>query len=337
MSKTKKTKCDPEILRQIESHPHLLPEQKELIIGVMNGELIIPFTSDKMAKHLFSPDIHPERFDFIMQRIMKDPTIRTLHSAANELPLESYNSKSSIVDIPSWLEDDRLANLEIQQIAQDFAFTRFDMYSSRMLLLQYSKEGTRSEGSINYNNIPEVILVALLCESPAFLKNSNSSRYIHRFTEIKSDTGITVSLLKKVVFVQLDKALEQFLNNSYNEDEDLELLTELAMLADPNNSNVKEAAMTNKEYMEIYKDAYSFSLERASQLQLMADEFSKADYKYNMRLSEERGEKRGIKQGEERINALYSWLFDNNRSEDVRKASSDPDYCKKLFEEYNAE
>ena len=106
-----------------------------------------------------------------------------------------------------------------------------------------------------------------------------------------------------MVFVQLDKAIEQFLHNSYNKDEDYELLTELAMLADPDNE---------------------------SQLSLMAEEFAKADYEYNMRLSEEKGEERG----EARLNSLYTWLFSNNRMNDMKKAFSDPEYRAKLFREY---
>ena len=47
----------------------------------------------------------------------------------------------------------------------------------------------------------------------------------------------------KHTFVQPDKALEQFLGKTYNEDEDAELLLELAMFADLNNKKVKEAAM----------------------------------------------------------------------------------------------
>ena len=102
------------------------------------------------------------------------------------------------------------------------------------------------------------------------------------------------------------------------------------MLADPDNKSVKEAAMTNQEYMEIYKDAFSFSLENESQLSLMAEEFAKADYEYNMRLSEEKGEERG----EARLNSLYTWLHDSNRDNDVWKAASDPEYRAKLFKEY---
>lgn len=41
-------------------------------------------------------------------------------------------------------------------------------------------------------------------------------------------------------------------------------------------------------------------------------------------------EKKGIKQ----INDLYSKLFDDGRIEDVKKAVKNPEYQKKLYEEY---
>ncbi len=45
------------------------------------------------------------------------------------------------------------------------------------------------------------------------LKVVKTDRYIHKFTDIVSDTGIRASLLRKIAFVQLDKAIEQFLNS----------------------------------------------------------------------------------------------------------------------------
>ena len=43
--------------------------------------------------------------------------------------------------------------------------------------------------------------------------------------------------------MERDKALEHFLSDKYNEDEDYELLLELAMLRDANNEKVRRAAM----------------------------------------------------------------------------------------------
>ena len=46
--------------------------------------------------------------------------------------------------------------------------------------------------------------------------------------------------------------------------------------------------------------------------------------------------KKGEKKGITNMSSLISWLFSQNRDEDVKKAASDPEYLDKLFAEYNA-
>ena len=59
--------------------------------------------------------------------------------------------------------------------------------------------------------------------------------------------------------------------------------------------------------------------------ELMSDELLDAENK---------GKSIGIELGVESTNELYSWLFANERGDDVQKATSDADYLNKLFEEY---
>ena len=132
-----------------------------------------------------------------------------------------------------------------------------------------------------------------------------------------------------------------------NEDEDYELLLELAMLRDANNEKVRRAAMEKEALKSMYDDAERFSLSIKEQIRLIEEELSNYDLEYTMRKREEQGleqgiaigEERGIAIGEERglerMNDLYSWLFANGRDEDVKKATSDPEYRKKLFEEFD--
>ncbi len=179
---------------------------------------------------------------------MRDPTIKTNESAGNEPPVEFDGSKKVISDLSSWLTDGRYADLEIQQLAEEFSFDRFEIYSSRMLILQYSAKERQPKGDITYTNYKGVIIVVLMRDSPDFLKNSKSNRYIHRITKAVTDSGIELESRRKIAFVQLDKALEQFLNETYNRDEDYELLVELAMLKDPNNDKVKQAVMKRDQF-----------------------------------------------------------------------------------------
>ena len=135
------------------------------------------------------------------------------------------------------------------------------------------------------------------------------------------------------------------------DDEDYELLLELAMLRDANNEKVRRAAMEKEALKSMYDDAERFSFSIEEQIRLIEEELSHYDLEYTMRKREEQGiaigeergiaigEERGIAIGEERgldrMNDLNSWLFANGRDEDVKKATSDPEYRKKLFEEFD--
>ena len=50
---------------------------------------------------------------------------------------------------------------------------------------------------------------------------------------------------------------------------------------------------------------------------------------------DEDGEAAGMKKGEDRINRLNSILAKQNRTEDIIKAANDPEYQKKLLEEFS--
>lgn len=49
-----------------------------------------------------------------------------------------------------------------------------------------------------------------------------------------------------------------------------------------------------------------------------------------------KGERKGEKKGVTNTVDLMNWLFSQNRDEDVKKATQDPEYLDKLFAEYNA-
>ena len=88
------------------------------------------------------------------------------------------------------------------------------------------------------------------------------------------------------------------------DDEDYELLLELAMLRDANNEKVRRAAMEKEALKSMYDDAERFSFSIEEQIRLIEEELSHYDLEYTMRKREEQGiaigEERGIAIGEER-------------------------------------
>lgn len=312
-----------------------LPEtEKQLLLSIFRGEKLANVCYDAVAKHVFSPDLHPDRMDFILQHTMNQPGIKVLSSASNEPYLLSLNTKKTISDLPAWLKDHTLFDLAVQWDSQEFIFTRADIYSSSMLLLQYTVENGQPKKSIDFQNLNGVIIIVLMKESPKLFKNYKSSRYIHRFTKAHSDSGLEVPTLRQMVFVQLDKALELYLSDNYNEDEDVELLKLFALIADINNEKVVQESANNRFLQDIRKDVFRFTRSKEVQQMLLADDIERINWYSNMNLSRKEGFEEGTIAGKSAILDLYKWLFSQNRDADVRKATEDPSYLDVLLAEY---
>ena len=307
-------------------------EFKNELLAILDGRRIAPLTSDTMAKKIFSPDLHRDRFDFILKRVMGDDSIVTDRSATNELPTEASSAKRTVSDITAWLKDRRYANLEIQAVAQEFIFSRADIYSSRMLLFQYNVNYGQAKSAISYANTPGVILVILMRNSPKPFKDFNSAKYIHRFTYAISDTGLRYPLLRQIAYVQLDKALELYLSKNYNEDDDIELLKLCAMIADINNDEIINATESDSFLSDIRQEAIRFSLDKEVQPMLISEEMEIWDQTVGKALEHAIW----AKEGQSEALALASWLIVNGRSDDIPKIANDSDYLNKVMEEYNA-
>lgn len=333
------------ILTQV--HESALPEErKQMLSSVFSGEQLASICYDVVAKHVFSPDLHPERMDFILQHAMNQPGINVNCSAANEAYLQNIYSKKTITDIPAWLKDHRLADLAVQVSPQEFIFDRADIYASNMLLLQYSAEANQPKGTIDYENVNGVIIIVLMKESPKVFKNHTSCRYIHRFIKTKADSGLEFPMLKQMVFVQLDKALELYLTQNYNEDEDLSLLELFALIADINNEKIVQESLHNRLLSDIREDVFRFTRSKEVQQMILAEDLAIMDWNSSINSARKEaaaegraegkaeGKSEGIIEGQAEIINLCKWLFSQNRDEDVKKVTSDPEYLRMLLGEY---
>ena len=307
-------------------------EFKDDLLAILDGRRIAPLISDTMAKRIFSPDLHPDRFDFILRKVMGDDSIVAIRSATNEPPTEAVSAKRTVSDITAWLKDKRYANLEIQAAAQDFVFTRADIYSSRMLLFQYNVDYGQAKGAINYTNTPGVILVILMRNSPKPFKDFESDKYIHRVKDAVSDTGLRYPLLRQIAYVQLDKALELFLSKNYNEDDDIELLKLCALIADINNDEITNATESDTFLADIRREAIRFSRDKEVQPMLISEEMEIWDQTVGKALEHAAWKK----EGQADTIDLFSWLFKNNRIDDAVRITTDHDYLNKLLEEYQS-
>ena len=336
-------------VRTLES---LSPEDQKNLRAIFSGELLPPLYSDIIAKTIFNPDVHPDRLNFLMRAISKDNTIDVESSAGNEAFRQSVHSKGMISDIPSWLKDRRAANLEFQKVRQDFIFTRIDLYVSDMLLLQYSVDTGKAKGDLNYTDLKEAIIIVLMVESPKPFKeyNRKSQKYIHRFTKMTADTGLSYPPKGKIIYVQLDKCLKQFRRGYNAEAKDHKpdrLQTWLSMIADVNDRQVGKAIECDNILKEMRKELYNMAQDKEVQNMLLQEKYERMDWvsygNEKMRegeargvaIGEARGEARGVAIGENKLAELFSKLFALGRSNEAEKAANDAEFRAKLLKEFD--
>ena len=247
-------------------------------IAIREGRLLPPLTSDIIAKKIFDPDEHPERLETFLRKIAKDDKIEIAGSFGNEGVIKSIGSKKVIFDIPARLMDGRLSDTEFQVAQQDYIFRRGEIYSSEMLMIQYSVGHGEKKSGLDYNNAKGTILIILMLKSPEKLEQFESDRYIHRFTEHVSDTGFRIKSLQDIIYVQLDKCLGQFVGDIDGEgDKDVQLL--LSMIADINNEKVRSGVkrLQNEMLADIYDEVKELSQEKEVQAMLLAEKYAQAD------------------------------------------------------------
>ncbi|MBR2288582.1 MAG: PD-(D/E)XK nuclease family transposase [Clostridia bacterium] len=328
--------------------------------AILEGKIIPPLYLDIIAKRIFNPDVHPDRLNFLLRGITKDASIDVASSASNENFKQTLKAKSMITDIAAWLKDKRLAVTEMQFLKQDHIFSRGELYSSSLLLLQYAVAEDQPKSELNYTNAKDVLLIVLMVKSPAaFLAfNQQSNHYIHRFTDWVSDTGMRFPMKSNIIYVQLDKCLEQFKAGKNAEAEDGkpdELQLWLSMIADINDKNVNSATRTAKELQRIKVEALNMAQDKEVQTVLMQEKMERMDWasfgleqkRTGEAIGEERGEKRGIAIGEERgekrgiaiggakglekFAKLILKLQSLGRDDDAQKALSDANYRTNLL------
>lgn len=338
----RKTFTLSELQEKVLNAPLLTDSQKLDLMALLNGKKVADLTYNIMAKNIFSPNSQESRFDFLLQRIMKEK-ITQLESNTN---YEKNNVRKVICDITSHLKDGRSSNSDVQNVVQEFIFSRFEIYTSRILMMQYSLPVKEDKNQARLDKNPYVILVVLMKESPQKFKDFDSNRYIHRIKCAVSDSGLEFPLLREIAFVQLDKALNMYLSKTYSKDEDVELLKLLAMIADVNNPYVEKDIKSDSFLAGIYNDALKLSLNKDALSMIFAEEIAVADYNYNIHVAKKHGRSEGYSEGKNAgfsegkhegtkdTNKLYSWLINSGRYNDLKRATEDEAYYVKILKEY---
>ena len=204
---------------------------------------------------------------------------------------------------------------------------------------------------MQYKNVKSVLIVVLMVESPeAFRKyDAFSDRYIHRFTEMRADSGLTYPSKAKMIYVQLDKCLKQFSEGKNAEEEDGkpdQLQRWLAMIADANDEKVKTAAKADETLTSIQKEMSDMAQNREVRNMLLQEKFDRMDWisygnekkekglEKGLKKGLEKGREEGREEGESRLAKLISRLISIGKTSDIAKVTENKAYREELYAKY---
>lgn len=153
------TKERNEVLKTIKEEPKMYQEfcqwpekyQNEFL-EFMIGVRGVKMTYDPFFKHIFNPEIHPERLSELLSLIVGKPL-----KVKRELPKEHsrITEKGSlmIMDILVEFENGEMGNIEIQKIGYLFPGERATCYSSDMVMRQYERVKSEKGKSFAYSDL----------------------------------------------------------------------------------------------------------------------------------------------------------------------------------------
>lgn len=259
---------------------------REEFLDFCTGQKGIKILYDSFFKEVFNPEYSPERLNRLLSAILK-----TKVKIIQVLPLDStrMGDETSLVtmDIVVELADKSIVNIEIQKIGYLFPGERSACYSSDLLLRQYKRIREDSDkqttpNKFTYNMIKPVYTIVFFEHSPKIF-HEFSNDFIHFFKQ-QSDTGLSIELLQRYVFISLDI----FKQVSHNMDNELDAW--LTFLSSDAPEDILHLIEKYPEFKPLYDTLFGlceniegvmnmfskelFELDRNT-AELMVDEFSK--------------------------------------------------------------
>ena len=263
------------ILYEIQTTPKLLSifqtwnfEQQNEFLDFCSGAKGVKLLYDGFFKEILNPEYTPERVnDFLSTLLNKKVSIIAV------LPADSTRiadeSSLLIMDIVVQLEDNTIANIEVQKIGYMFPGERSACYSADLLLRQYKRIRDKQKKKFSYQDIKTVYTIVLFEKSPhEFHEFPNT--YIHKFQQI-SDTGLELELLQKYVFIPLDI----FLKSKQTIDNKLDGWLSLFASDDPH--KIVELITKYPEFKSIYEKVYEMCMNMEDIMALFSKELQELD------------------------------------------------------------
>ena len=272
-------------------------EDADEFIAITRGERLPSLSSDVIAKKIFDPVEHPDRLEYLLRITAGEDDIKVAGPSRMEGYVEFISSKKLIHDIPAALADGRESDTEFQVKAQEYIFTRAELYAADMLLIQYSAERGK-KSTVSYENAVGALIVVLMSESPSEFREYDevSDRYIHRFSILTAESGMTHEMLAKTVYVQLDKAYCQ-LKEGMNGETDDRAQVLLAAMKDINDPGIQAKMLKDPEFSCILNEIRNLAKDKEVQIMMLAEKYAAMDIATLVSEGEAKGRAEGRAEG----------------------------------------
>ena len=197
-----------EALEEIKTRPELYKEYcqwpkqfRDEFLEFMMGVRGVKMTYDPFFKHIFNPEVYPERLSDLLSLIVGKPL-----KVKRELPKEHsrITEKGSlmIMDILVEFENGEMGNVEIQKIGYLFPGQRATCYSSDMVMRQYERVKSEKGDKFVYSDLKNVYTIIFMEESSNEFKECPDD-YIHRGS-VTFDTGLQMKMLQEYYYLPID-------------------------------------------------------------------------------------------------------------------------------------
>lgn len=269
--------------------PADLKEQfEEIEAGIRLPELYY----DRPFKNIFNANIHKDRVELLFRLIFgKEETV--LSSLDGETVKRSVYSKGTILDLLAALGNGAYLDLEMQVAAQEFIPQRIEVYTSDLVMMQYTVCRGEKKDAIDFSTLKQTYFAVLMKESPRLFRNNRA--FLHRKLSV-TDSGIELPSLTNVVYIELDKCLRQWLSGTCPANLE-ELAVWLCAIADINNKKVAEAAWSNKTLKDIQNELELMGKDRKELENMLFDKYEASVRYSGLQQARREGKQEGLQEG----------------------------------------
>ncbi len=267
-----------EILEEISANPELsdtfyrwpLENQTEFL-ECCSGARGMKVLYDGVFKELFNPETTPERLERLLFLLLgRRVSIKTV------LPNDSVRlgAETSLLytDIIVQMEDDSIANVEVQKIGYAFPGERCACYSADHLLRQYKRVRGKRGKHFSYRDVKNVYTIVFFEQSPQEF-HEFPGIWRHKFKQ-QSNSGLEMNFLQEYILLPLDIYKKAMQNKSI----ETELEAWLAFLCFDAPERIEELINRFPEFAELYQQICDLCRNTEKVMSMYSKELEELDH-----------------------------------------------------------